>query len=385
MAYILLVDDEMVSLRIMKNHLLKLGHQVHATTSATKAWKFFMKNQAEIDLLLTDIFMEELSGIVLVALCHEMKDDLHTIVFSAIDELDLAIQAMEAGACNYLIKPVSRRALEVSLQKCISRQRMERELAVRKEIELRRDIREHSGRMSGLGEMASAMAHEMGQPLSVISITVQTWEMLLKKGRLEPETILKDIDQIKSNIRRMARQLDHIRKLSHPAGILDNLPINQVVEDAFSLSRAQLKNHGISLLEKMPEDSPLVKADASELEQVFINLFTNARYSLEAKKNKDSDFNPVLKVEVISDNDIVKVIIDDNGEGVPEHLRAKIFVPFFTTKPQDKGSGLGLHLCRQILEKFKGKLKLLDKEEDGAGFQVSLPCHFPEAGGQKTE
>ncbi len=373
MAYILLVDDELVSLRIMKNHLLKLGHEVYATASAKEAWRFFRENQDKVDLLLTDIYMEELSGITLLALCHEMQDDLYSIVFSAMDEMELAIQAMESGASNYLIKPVSRRALEVSINKCINRQRMERELAARKEIELRQDIREHGGRMASLGEMASAMAHEMGQPLSVISITAQTWEMLHKQGKLELEKVIKDIGQIKRNVKRMSRQLDHIRMLSRPSGVDDNLPINRVVDDALSLSRTQLKNHGISLLAEMPEESPLVKADGSEFEQVFINLFTNARYSLEARKNKDFDFKPRLKVEIVSDYDTVRIIVDDNGEGVPEHIRAKIFMPFFTTKPSEKGSGQGLHISRRIMEKFKGELKLLDKEEEGARFQVTLP------------
>ena len=373
MAYILLVDDELVSLRIMKNHLLKLGHEVYATASAKEAWRFFSKNQDKIDLLLTDIFMEELSGIALLALCHEMQDNLHSIVFSAIDEMELAIQAMESGASNYLVKPVSRRALEVSINKCINRQRMERELAARKEIELRQDIREHGGRMASLGEMASAMAHEMGQPLSVISITAQTWEMLHKQGKLELKKVVEDIGQIKRNVKRMTRQLDHIRMLSHPSGVVDNLPINRVINDALSLSRTQLKNHGISLLEEMPAESPLVKADGSMLEQVFINLFTNARYSLEAEKNKNSGFNPRLKVKIVSENDTVRIIVDDNGEGVPEHIRAKIFMPFFTTKPTAKGSGQGLHISRRIMKKFKGELKLLDKKEEGARFQVTLP------------
>ncbi|MCG2747553.1 MAG: hypothetical protein L6365_08490 [Desulfobulbaceae bacterium] len=131
------------------------------------------------------------------------------------------------------------------------------------------------------------MAHEINQPLNVISITVQGWQLLHRRGLLTWERYymtLHDVQVLLDNVSRITRLIDHVRSLGHPPQDIGNFYLQDVVKDALSLCRMQFLNHGITINLDIDDNVPSVKAVQTEFEQVLLNLLSNSRYALAEKK-----------------------------------------------------------------------------------------------------
>lgn len=371
-ATVMLVEDEAVSLQLMTMFLEEESYVLIIESDPLEAFDIYKEKSDEIDLVVTDISMPGMSGVELIRKCREINNDLECIVVTGHRDIKHAISAMQEGAGNYLLKPVTKEILVLAVKRGLERLRLYRELEAKKESELRQAMREHSGKMAALGEMSSAMAHEINQPLSVINITIQTWEMLYKKGKLNVENVINELGTVKKNLHRVVRQIEHVRKLSHTSREIKPTNIRQVIDDALSLCRIQFNKHNITIHENYPEEILMAMADANELEQVFLNLFSNARYSIQEKNKIERNFAGEVFVSMAVKGDRLVVKVADNGIGISESIRAKIFTPFVTNKPKGQGTGLGLHIATRILEKVDGEIYLEDADI-GASFVVLLP------------
>jgi C4-dicarboxylate-specific signal transduction histidine kinase len=230
----------------------------------------------------------------------------------------------------------------------------------------------HSGRLSAIGEMAACMAHEIGNPLNAISIILQKWEMRLNNDKLDAEIIKKDINELKGNVERITRLTSQIRTFGRARENMTRTDANTVIQEALSLCRIQHHNEKIKLEENYEKDLPKVTVIPAELEQVFLNLLSNAFYSLDSMPEK-KDCTPTVTISINSAADRVNILISDNGGGVPEDQAKFIFDPFYTTKPSSKGTGLGLSISKDIMEKFHGGLVLHNKPGESATFEAWLP------------
>lgn len=249
------------------------------------------------------------------------------------------------------------------------RKRLEQQVLQQKQREAQQAAMAHSGRMAALGQMATAMAHEINQPLSVISIKLQGWELLQKRGRFQPEKVPEDLAVIRTNLQRITRLIEHVRNFGRTDHELVPTDLVKVVEDALSLCRHQFKVHGIELQEEYGENLDSIMAAPLELEQVVLNLLVNARQATKARKESE-DVSPWIKIRVQQSGERLSILVEDNGGGVPAEKVPFIFDPFFTTKPASKGTGLGLHISQQIMEKFNGGLTLHNRPGEGATFEA---------------
>jgi len=141
--------------------------------------------------------------------------------------------------------------------------------------------------------------------------------------------------------------------------------VNQTINDCFILIGAQLKAHNVEVEMDLSEEKPFVVGDTNELEQVFLNLITNARDALDERDGAK------LTIRTRIEGQQIFIEFADNGTGVPEDIAAHIFDPFFTTKEPGKGTGLGLSISHGIIDKHQGNISL--RNEDGAVFQITLP------------
>ncbi|MEW6218491.1 MAG: PhnD/SsuA/transferrin family substrate-binding protein [Thermodesulfobacteriota bacterium] len=250
----------------------------------------------------------------------------------------------------------------------------EQALVLQKEREARQAAMAHSGRMAALGQMATAMAHEINQPLSVISVTLQAWAARLRRGSLDSAAMLeKDIPRVLGNVERISRLIEHVRSFGRTDASRQPVDVKAVAQDALSLCRHQFRARGIELVEAYASELPAVSAVAGELEQVVLNLLANARQAVEDKQAVTPDFQGAVTVSTALVEQRVVVRVQDNGTGVPPDQVAFIFDPFFTTKPSGKGTGLGLHLCLQIMERLGGGINLFNQPGQGACFEAWLP------------
>jgi C4-dicarboxylate-specific signal transduction histidine kinase len=225
----------------------------------------------------------------------------------------------------------------------------------------------HSAKLASLGTLASGVAHELNQPVAIIRGIVQ---QLDQEPQL-PESVRSDLHIIEGQTSRMMKIIRHLGIFSR-MGMEQRtrVHVNKVVEDCFVLIGQQLRAHDIDVELKLCREEAEVWGDASELEQVFINLLLNARDALEGQ--------PDARIWITSRRVGEQYTIEfrDNGPGVAPEIAQHIFDPFFTTKEPGKGTGLGLSISHSIIQKHHGSIRV--SSQDGAVFTITLPLAHPE-------
>lgn len=233
-----------------------------------------------------------------------------------------------------------------------------------------------AGKMATLGEMATGVAHELNQPLTVIK-TASSF-LLRKVQREEPiapnilATMAREID---SHVDRASRIIEHMREFGRKAELaLERVDLNAVLRNACEFFSRQLAVRGIEMVWQLNEPLPPVMAVANRLEQVFINLLINARDAIEDRNETDPHAPRTITLRSGTEGNDVFVEIIDSGTGIPRPVLARIFEPFFTTKKVGKGTGLGLSISYGLVKDFGGAIHASNAEGGGARFQVRLPA-----------
>ena len=241
----------------------------------------------------------------------------------------------------------------------------------------------HSARLAVLGEIAAGIAHEMKQPLNGISITADLLKLLQKKKELTEDSLNNNLDMIKAMVDRMANTINHLRGFSyhgkdqfHPVSLAD------AIEGAFSILGEQLRIHDIDVKVDVPDDLPPVMGDLNQIEQVLINLFTNARDAMDRfeKRGYDGhspgkDWEKILNISLKKSEDAssVTIIVSDTGHGIRQEDLDHIFEPFFTTKDVGDGTGLGLSISLGIIQQHHGSISVESKIGKGTAFKIEFP------------
>ncbi len=234
-----------------------------------------------------------------------------------------------------------------------------------------------ASKMGTLGEMASAMAHELNQPLSVIKTACGFFTMKSdKKERIEEETLFEVIEKMDRNVDRATRIINNMREFARKSTMeIGKVQVNEVIEKAFEFFTQQMKLREIEMAWELEKDIPKIDTDPSRLEQVFINLFLNARDAIEERWGSQKPVEGKKKITVKSKFDGERIIcqVCDTGIGVLESLRDRIFEPFFTTKEVGKGMGLGLSISYGIVKEFGGSIRVVSNKPEGACFILEFP------------
>jgi C4-dicarboxylate-specific signal transduction histidine kinase len=234
-------------------------------------------------------------------------------------------------------------------------------------------------KMTALGELTASVAHELNQPLNVIKIIAQSQQRELDRDSFSKEELEDDLADVVGQVGKMAEIINHMRIYSRrsegdPKRRVD---LTELLEGVFRFIGQQLRNHNIRLEKDYSEDLPEVKGDPVRLEQVFMNLITNARNTLDETDQPEK----ILKIRsfALSAQDspfecpTSVVEVEDNGPGVPEEIREKIFEPFFTTREPGKGTGLGLSVSREVVVEHGGDIELETEKGGPTVFRVILP------------
>jgi histidine kinase len=234
-----------------------------------------------------------------------------------------------------------------------------------------------ASKMATLGEMATGIAHELNQPLSVIK-TASSFCMkkLDERVKINDEIMSTMVSKIDNNVDRATRIINHMREFARKPDMgLEKVLVNEVLKKAFEIFSQQLKLRGIEVVWDLEEELPKIDADPGRLEQVFINLLLNARDAIEERwgpqEIENVDKQIILKTKRRGKTVICEVC--DTGKGVPKSMTDKIFEPFFTTKEVGKGTGLGLSISYGILKDCGGNIQVVPNKPDGACFILKFP------------
>ncbi len=250
----------------------------------------------------------------------------------------------------------------------------------RREQELR-DKQEQliqAGKLATLGELTTGVAHELNNPLNNIGLFIGNAIDLLTFGKADEQNVLTELQQAMQQVRKATEIISHLRTFGRAATFSrEPVAIKPVIERALSLMREQLRLRQIEVEMLLGPEDPVVIGNAIQLEQVFINLLTNARDALAEAPRK------VISICALVREDLLTLEFRDTGTGIPEGLEQRIFDPFFTTKEVGAGTGLGLSITYGIIQEHRGTIWVENHPGEGAAFFVQLPlAHFERKEGQ---
>ena len=234
-----------------------------------------------------------------------------------------------------------------------------------------------ASKMATLGEMATGVAHELNQPLSVIKTASRFFmRKIAKKEKIEDEILATMSTEIDSYVDRATKIINHMRQFGRQTdGALEKVQVNSILERALEILGQQLKVRGIEVVWDLAPDLPLILADSDRLEQVFINLLINARDAIDEKGQSRHHRKEEKKItmKTRADDKIITVEVMDTGPGIPAAMLERIFEPFFTTKKVGQGTGLGLSISYGIIKECKGSIRAFSQENEGVRFKIKFP------------
>jgi signal transduction histidine kinase len=257
-----------------------------------------------------------------------------------------------------------------------------REIAViierRQTTEERNRLREqllHADRLATIGQLAAGVAHELNEPLGAVLGFAQ----LAKSGTSLADETSKDIGKIEAaalHAREIVKKLMIFARQTPPRK--DEVDLNQLVEDSLYFLESRCARKRIEVIRRLAPDLPAITADPSQLQQVLVNLVVNAIQSM------DDGGRLTLTTELQGER--VQLRVKDSGYGMSEEIRSQIFLPFFTTKDVNRGTGLGLAVAHGIVNAHGGRISVDSEPGVGSCFAVDLPVSGPaEAAPERSE
>jgi two-component system, NtrC family, C4-dicarboxylate transport sensor histidine kinase DctB len=222
-----------------------------------------------------------------------------------------------------------------------------------------------AGKLAALGQMSAGITHELNQPLAAIRTLSDNASVLLQRGRVsDVESNLATISQLVDRMAKITAQLKAFARKS--SAQLTPVPVRRAVSNALFLVERRLRLEEVSFEQEIPGQEVYAFCDSNRLEQVLVNLFTNALDAMAGHPTR------CLKVKVWREEDRVCISVRDSGKGIPQSVRDRLFEPFFTTKEPGRGLGLGLAISSGIVRDFGGTLKAENPPGEGAEFIIEL-------------
>jgi signal transduction histidine kinase len=369
------LDDTSDTLILMQNTVMKIREDVQKSLFEMQKR---VNDRIEKDHNYMFTLLEEVKKLMISGMIVAIIVAIATVIIASralmkpISQLMIATQRLATGDLNFRVN-ISTKDEIGKLAKSLNQ--MAENL---KKITVSRDkLREtqaqlvQASKLASIGELSAGIAHELNQPLMVIDTGIQLISRSITKNKLDHDKLLEDMQLFSRNTKRMMHIINHLRTFSRQSEgkSFEPVHIQQIIEDALSMISEQLRLKSIHIKKIFPERIPGIKGDANQLEQVFINLLTNAR---DAILDTNASGTIEIKIEVKTD---LKISIKDSGTGIASDKLPRIFDPFFTTKDIGKGTGLGLSISYGIIKDHHGDIVVSETGNNGTIFVISLPVY----------
>ncbi|MBW2252245.1 MAG: response regulator [Deltaproteobacteria bacterium] len=324
-----------------------------------------------MDVVVLDVKMPGMSGIDALNRIKERYLKTEVILLTGHAATEDGVDGIKSGAFDYLTKPVE---FEHLLSKII--QAYEKILAgneKQKAAEYKALIEQQmiaTERLAALGTLAAGVAHEINNPLAIINESAGYLSQLLEKQELADmpckEVFEKALLKIENSIKR-ARTITHqlLGSVGKTESVLVEVDVGELVSETIQLVHKDAKDKNIVIIFQGADDSKAIWVDPNKVRQILINLMSNAIHATPEQGN--------ISIQVENIDGGISIAVKDTGVGIPKENLEKIFEPFFSTKAPGEGTGLGLFVTRQIVEKLGGSLDVVSRVGHGTQFMVRLP------------
>ena len=366
---VLLVDDEDSFRQVLAKRLDRRGFGIVEAASGPAALELMAAIPVHVVIL--DVKMPGMSGLEVLEKVRSRHCRTEVILLTGHASAQDGVAGMKAGAMDYLSKPVEFEHLVGKIRQAA--ERVARTVEAEREAEFRARMKKHmvaAERLAALGTLAAGVAHEINNPLAVINDAAGWLKLLLDKPEAKEFALA---DKFAKGLSTIERSVERARVITHQLlgfarrdeTFITEADLFRLTEETLHLVGKEARNKHVSLALEPDKDTPLVFTDPNQIRQVLVNLLNNAIQAV--------DEGGSIRVRVEPDCEGAVISISDNGPGIPEDLRERIFEPFFSTKEAGVGTGLGLYMSAGIMQNLGGRLDVDSEVGRGTTFFVRLP------------
>ena len=374
---ILIAEDDPATRRILTSRLSKWGYELVVTGDGKKAWEVLQAEDGP-RLAILDWMMPGLDG---AELCRRVRASadrpyVYIILLTALQREEDIVRGMEAGADDYVSKPFHPDELRVRLRAGKRILDLETELTAtiatlrseRAKLEAAQQTLVQQQKLAGIGVLAAGIAHEISNPMSIVTSYVRELARELPTLPERPSAMREYVEDVLpaalDGIARVNRIVADLRGFAE-GGLeaMEELDLNCEVEAALRLARGHLGER--CAVEPFLEKVPPITGCRHEIERVVVNLLLNAAESMERRG--------VVRLATRAREGGAELEVADRGMGMAPETLAHLFEPFFTTKPPGRGVGLGLSVVHQIVDRHGGRILVDSHPGKGSTFTVWLP------------
>src|SRR5437899_2026880 len=372
-ARILIVDDELANVRLLERLLQQTGYRNLVTTTDPRQARG-LYDELHPDLILLDLMMPPLDGVAVMGeLAIPAEAYVPILVLTADVTMAAKQRALAAGAKDFLTKPFDRIEVLLRIKNLLDTRSLYLELE-RQNRSLEAIVAERTQRLlqsekvATMGSLLAGVAHELNNPLAVLTGHAH----LLREGAKD-ESLASRAEKIQAAADRCARIVKNFLALARQRPPERGaVSVNMVIQGALEMLAYELRTDSVEVTCEFAAGLPPLWADSHQLHQVLVNLIANAHHAMR-KQPKPAPRRIRLASQPDREHQRVRLTAPDTGPGIAPEIREKIFEPFFTTKPAGEGTGLGLSLCRGIIEEHGGTISIQSEPGQGATFVIELP------------
>ncbi|MFZ5468699.1 MAG: response regulator [Myxococcota bacterium] len=372
---VLIVEDVEDDAALLLRELARGGYQVaYERVERESAMREALQRETW-DVVLSDYVMPQFSALDALAVLRASGKDVPFIIVSGTIGEETAVEALKAGAHDFLVKGRLARlipAIEREMREAVVRR--ERREAEEEKQRLREQLM-LSDRMVSIGTLAAGVAHEINNPLACVLANV---ELALKSVEQLPSSVrVGDLGaELQGELEDAREAANRVRTIVQDVKIFSRaeedkrsaLDVRRVLESSARMAWNEVRHR--ARLVKDFQEVPSVDASESRLGQVFLNLIVNAAQAIPEGK---ADQNEIRLSTSRAPDGRVSVEVRDSGAGMSPEVLSRLFTPFFTTKPAGVGTGLGLPICRRIVDSLGGEIRIDSEVGKGTTFTVLLP------------
>lgn len=382
---VLYAEDESIIQEGITETLNLFEMNVICAQNGEEGLALYKSSKEKIDLVLTDIKMPKLDGLKMVEEIRKENQDIPIIITTAHQEIDFLMQSIDLNINAYILKPIDIYKLQAALIKAIESKVLKEELIEknrRLEIEIAKNeekqkIMESQSRFAAMGEMISMIAHQWRQPLASIGtasfnlkykLMSDNFNLETSEGRSKQKEFFSNkLDEIEFYVQNLTTTIDDFRNFYKTDKTIINTTIDKPIKSSLKIISKELESNNIELvLEENSKSS--INIYENEIMHVFLNILKNAQDKF-LEKNIN---NGQIKITTEDIDNSVKIDIYDNGGGIEEENLNLIFEPYFSTKKEKNGTGIGLYMSKIIIEKnHKGKI-YASNINDGVCFSMII-------------
>jgi C4-dicarboxylate-specific signal transduction histidine kinase len=361
-ARLMVVEDNRIVARDISEQLGRIGHTVIGVTASGEA-AVALAASSRPDLILMDVRLEGRIDGIDAAREIRATSQIPVVFLTAYADDETIRRAGAAEPFGYLLKPFEDLQLRTVIEMALHRRRAEEALRA-----AQADIARMS-RLTTMGQLTATIAHEVNQPLMAVAMNAEACVRWLEPGRSDIAEARAAAERAIDEAHRAGAIIARVRSVARNAPIsIETLDLNETIENTLLIVRPELNGKGVGLDTDLHDAPLLVMGDGVLLQQVILNLISNAADAVMASAGMEPRIVVSSRLESA---DEVFVAVDDTGAGIDAGLRDQIFEPFFTTKAD--GIGMGLAICRSVITAHHGQLWSEPHQPRGTRLCFKLP------------